>query len=142
MTLIGKKAERTQIDGKQDAYSAATALDTSDLPDLTRQEFREEADVNHLLARYGIGGLPQRTPRWGEEIDFDMDLQSAYISTQGAMRAWAHLPADLKTEFPTWQDLLNGYVSGKYQEAKKAYDDRKKDEARPPEPIREELDPS
>lgn len=112
-------AIRTQVDGLNDEYSIMTALDCSDLPDLARQEFKAETDVNNILARYGIDGIKQG-PTYSE-VDYNMDLQEALESIREAERAIAKLPADLYVKYPTWEELLTGAFNGNFKRDLTAY---------------------
>lgn len=82
--------------------SDETGLDCScDGAGRTKQSFAEEADINTLIKRFGIGNpLPQgvRVPSFG---DFNgvYDYQSALNVLQAADRAFMNLPADLRSRF-------------------------------------------
>lgn len=103
-------AIRTQTDGLNEEYSEATSLDCSNMPDLTRQEFKDETDVNKVLARYGVDGLP-RKPEYSE-VDYNLDLQQAFEAVREAERSIARLPESIRAKFPTWDALFHGAVSG------------------------------
>lgn len=105
-------AVRTQKDDLQEYYSELSGLDCSESVDVARQEFKDEADVNKLLARFGVAA-PQRQPTFGE-VDFDLDLQQAMFAVQEAKQAHAAMPANLRERYPTWQSLLNGLESGEF----------------------------
>lgn len=108
-----KPAKRTQVDSLGDFYSAFTVIDSSTKPDMTRQEYKDETDTNKLLYRYGVGLVPGRAqPTWGQEVDFDLDLQTALGAVADAKRAWGDLPPNLKAAYPSWQQLLNALESG------------------------------
>lgn len=110
---------RTQADGLNEDYSWETALDCSDLPDMTRQEFKAETDVNNILSRYGVDGI-RRTPEYAE-IDYTMDLQQSLGAIAEAERAIAKLPADLYVKYPTWEQLLAGAFNGQFKTDLTAY---------------------
>lgn len=125
--IISGRAIRTQVDGLNEEYSLDTALDCSILPDLARQEFKEETDVNTVLARYGVGGM-KRQPEYSE-LDYDMDLQQSLMAIREAERAIEKLPPELAEKYSTWERLLAGAYSGNfktdldsYQAAKEASD--------------------
>lgn len=103
---------RNQKDNDQNLYSAATGIEFfgPEGRSVTRQEHKDEADINSLLKRYGVG-VPQRPPVWGE-VDFDLDLQTAHKAITTAKEVHAGLPADLKAKYPNWQSLLNGLENG------------------------------
>lgn len=106
---------RTQIDGRQDELSDATATipkGPKDVEDVTRQEFRDEADINVLLKRYGVGsGPPLRDPIYGE-VDYDLDLMGAYTAVRQAREAFQRLPQDVREAYPSWDQLLAGIGAG------------------------------
>lgn len=104
-------AIRSQTSTDQDDISLLTGLDSSDLPDLARQEFRDEADVNQLLSRYGVGVPLQQQPQFGE-VDWDLDLHSAFITVDRAQHAFNELPHELKTKYKTTHAMLDAMNSG------------------------------
>lgn len=108
------KAERTQADDRQEAYSAAGALDCSKDRDMARQEFKDEADINKLLARFGVGGAPppQQLKGTFTETDFGLDLQNALAAVDNAKSVWSRLPQNLKTKYPSWRRMLNAATTG------------------------------
>lgn len=101
---------RTQHDDRQFALSKAGALDCSASEDMTRQEFKDEADINKILNRFGYD-TQQKTPTFGE-VNFTADLQQALDAIKQARAAHADLPPDVKKDFPTWQTLLNALERG------------------------------
>lgn len=107
------KAIRTQADDLGDVVSLETGLTTQHLPDRARQEFRDEADINQLLNRYGVGA-PTQIPVYGE-TDFDLDLQQSYTAIRAAEQAWKRMPLTLRERYPTWQTLLTAVQSGQLQ---------------------------
>lgn len=107
---------RTQVDGRQDELSEATGTvpkGPKEVEDVARQEFRDEADINVLLKRYGVGnGPPLRDPIYGE-VDYDMDLQGAYTAVRTAREAFQRLPEAVRQVYPTWEQVLAGIGAGK-----------------------------
>lgn len=99
------RAIRTQVDDKGDEYSLLTAIDFTGSKLITRQEGKEDADVNNLLRRYGIGIPLREGLRYGE-MDYTIDLQQAHQSISNAESFWLKLPPELKTKYPTWEHLL------------------------------------
>lgn len=96
----------------QDYYSQLSGLDCSDLPDLARQEMKDETDVNRILERYGVNA-PQRPMVYGE-IDYDLDLQSAKAALHDAQRAYTRLPEKIKDQYGSWQELLTAIQAGTF----------------------------
>ena len=67
----------------------------------TKQSFAEEADINTLIRRFGIGNpLPQgtRVPSYGD-FSFVTDYQSALNVLTLADKAFMSLPAHLRSRF-------------------------------------------
>lgn len=110
------KAIRSQADDLQDEMSELSGLDCSEDRDMTRQEYGEEADINALMRRYGVNA-PQRQPTYGQEINYDLELQHAYAAIDDARRFFDAAPVELRTQFPTWQAMLNGMATGAYTDA-------------------------
>lgn len=106
-----KPAIRTQVDDRQMDFSLEAGLDTSDKPDLARQEFRDDADANLLLKRYGVNVPVQAQPQYGD-ADFDLDLHSAHIAVDRAQHAFRKLPNELREKYKTTQGLLDAMNSG------------------------------
>lgn len=78
------------------------ALDCSDLPSLTRQEWADECDINMLMERYEKSGVishvNQRTPQYLDLGDVP-DLQTAHHIIQNATAEFMALPANVRREF-------------------------------------------
>lgn len=126
---------RTQIDDKGDEVSRATILDCSASRDMARQEFKDDADINVILSRFGLS-TTNRTPTYGE-IDYTLDLQTALGAIAQSQSAYRRLSPELKAKYPTWQKLVNAMASGHLakdlDELGKKYSDDNKP-APPPEP--------
>lgn len=90
-----------------------TGLDCSELPDLARQEFKDETDVNKVLQRYGVDA--QLRPTQYSEIDYDTDLQKSLDAIREAERAISKLPPTLRAKYGTWDQLLDGAVNGQFK---------------------------
>lgn len=106
-------AIRTQVDGLNPEYSVETGLDCSNKPDLARQEFKDETDVEKILQRYGVDGLP-RKPEYSA-VDYNVDLQQALESIREAERAISKLPEELRAKYGTWERIMAGAYSGKFK---------------------------
>lgn len=105
------KAVRTQHDDLQKTYSDATAIDFTHSKDVTRQEFKDDADTSKILARFGISGVTQKPIVFGER-DFDMDLQRSIELVKEATDAWHKMPAHAKDKYPTYIDMLRAADQG------------------------------
>lgn len=87
-----------------DASASATNKDTA------RQEFKEEADINYMLSRFGIT-QPRGTPQYGT-WDETIDLQIAIQSVHDARAAYRELPGVLRQKFNTMEQLLTAVENG------------------------------
>lgn len=114
MTLLNKPAERHQADMKQDEYSELSGLifgDSRESRDVTRQEYRDDVEVNLQLKRYGVH-VPIRQGGEFTERDYTLDLQQAIYSTEQAHNTWLHLPREIRQKYPTWKHMLDGMANG------------------------------
>lgn len=107
------RAIRKQGDDLGDTYSALTSI-TEMGQDMARQEFKNEADVNVILSRFGAFA-PQRFVEYGRAVDYGLDLQTALEAVAAARRAHGQLDQELRDKFPTWQSLLNALDSGEFK---------------------------
>lgn len=115
---------RTQADGLQAQYSRETGIDCSDLPDRARQEFKDETDVNKILARYGVEAIMRGEAQYSE-VDYDMDLQKALACIEEAERSIAKLPAEIYSKYPTWEQFTAGAFNGNLKTDLAAYHEEK-----------------
>lgn len=102
---------RTQHDELETDYSRDTGLDFDGTRDLARQEFKDDADINNILRKFGLN-TPQQQPTYGTEVDYTIDLQQALSAISQARQSWKSLPANLKEKYPDWQSLLNAIEAG------------------------------
>lgn len=110
---IGKlNACRSQAESEdeREMWGDRTAVQITDAP-ITRQEFKQETDVNHILKKFGVGGLPMKNTVYGEQ-NFDLDLQGAMEVTRDAQQLFDKLDPKVKELFPDWKAMLNGMASG------------------------------
>lgn len=84
--------------------------DIEENEDMTHQEWKNEADINYMLSRFGITA-ERGTPTYGEWDD-NIDLQQALTSVAEARTAYADLPDKLKNKFTTMEELLTAYSNG------------------------------
>lgn len=78
--------------------------------DMAHQEYGKDADINHMLSKFGI--TPERgTPTFGEWDD-TLDLQQALTSVAEARTAYKHLPEELRTKFKNMEEILQAYQNG------------------------------
>lgn len=96
------------------------ASDGADLPvpdakndtnkDMTRQDGKDEADINHMLSRFGIT-QPRGAPTYGEWDD-SIDLMSALNSIDEARTGYDKLPEELRRKFPSMEAMLTAVNNG------------------------------
>lgn len=105
--------ERTQVDGDQDAYSDAAALtfEGPDAKDMTRQEFKDDADINKIMARFGYN-LPQKNGPAFSEIDWTIDLQQAFTARDELEAGFQKLPEAVRRKYPGWIALSQAMARG------------------------------
>lgn len=109
----GQPCERTQHDGMGDKYSAMTATDFTGTDSLARQEFKDEADTNIMLTRFGV--IPQRPIQYGTTVDYQLDLQTALGVLAEVETATFNVPTELQVKYPDWRTLLNAVETGEYE---------------------------
>ena len=110
MTLH-RKAYREDFD----AITQASGLNCPPEDNRTRQEFKDEADINNVVARFYPFAPPQaRVPQYGEQ-DMSLDLHGALMAVQEARESYASLPASLREQFPTYSDFVNAVADGRIQ---------------------------
>lgn len=91
---------RTAYNYDTDAASHEASLLCDD-QSLTQQQFKEETDINTIVARFGIGyEMPEDLP-YVQNADFDeiFDFQSAMNLIIEAERSFAALDADTRARF-------------------------------------------
>lgn len=93
-------------------------IDTTDLDDMTRQEFKDETDITKILYRYGV---PNRVnPTFGD-YDYTLDLQAAMGALTEANEAVSRLPAALREKYGTISALQDGILTGDFQKDYEAH---------------------
>lgn len=102
---------RTQHDELQNYYSQQSALICPPEDDRTRQEWKQDADINHLMQRFGVG-VPQKQQTYGLTVDYNLDLQAAYDAVAQAKHAYRNMPDNLRAKYTSWQTFLNAISSG------------------------------
>jgi len=101
---------RTQVDGLQDEVSGACATVFDADEDMTRQEFRDDCDVNILLQRHGVD-VPQRGVNYGE-YDFDTDLVSALGASRAAAEAFERVDPAVSSLYGSWPAVMAAVARG------------------------------
>lgn len=107
------RALRKQTDTDQDEWSLRTGIDCSDLPDLARQEFKDETDINNIVSRYGAGA-PQHKMVFGE-VDYDQDLQQAKGILEQAQKAWDQMDPRIREKYRGWRSLFTAIENGTFE---------------------------
>lgn len=90
-------------------------VDCSTQPDMARQEFKDEADINVLLRKFGVRVLERSTQPIMQDIDFTLDLQGAYDAREQVQQVHSQLPEEVRNLYPTWADLLNAIERGEIE---------------------------
>lgn len=97
--------ETTDLPYVKHAFTGKTkhfAALTCQLPSRTRQEFKDEADINVIMSRYQATGLPpgyvnQAEPQYGDITQ--IDYMSSLNTVRAATEAFQALPARLRDRF-------------------------------------------
>lgn len=113
--MNGLTAVHQQTDDDFDAKSEASGLDTSDRPDLCRQEDAKFTDINFQLKMFGADPFAPRQPMFGT-VDYNLDLTSALTATADAKFAFKRLPESLRAKYPSWIALLDAAEKGELAE--------------------------
>lgn len=103
---------RQQLDD-HDAITAQCGLSCPPEEMKTRQEFRDEADINTIVARFYPFAPPQSRPVTFGEQDMSLDLHSAILAVQTAREAYADVPPKLREAFPTYADFVQAVADGR-----------------------------
>jgi len=91
---------RTPYNYDRDAVSSESGLACDD-PTLAQQQFRDEADINTILERFGRTGefiVPVNVPKFGDYTEVS-DYHSAMNMVLEAQSAFDALPARIRKEF-------------------------------------------
>jgi len=105
---------KTQVD-TWDELTKSLGLVCPPEDDRTRQEFKDEADINNVVARFYPFAPPQaRVPQYGEQ-DMSLDLHGALMVVQEARDSYASLPEALRAKFPTYTEFVNAVADGRVQ---------------------------
>lgn len=84
-----------------DAVSRETSISFEDVESMTRQEFREECDINTIVRQFGLTGKMPEFPHPAEYGDFSdvHDYQSALNALIAADSAFMEFPAEVRGRF-------------------------------------------
>lgn len=123
-------------------YDMELASDESSLfcrdPSLTDQSFQEEADLNFLLRKFGLGmQMPENfsMPEFADFREFTYDYQSAMNMVIDADKSFMTLPADVRRRFGNDPQMLLEFLAdeGNRDEAEKL--GLLKEKPKPAEPV-------
>lgn len=95
------------------AVSDATALSCPE-ESRTRQEFKDESDINTIIDRFGIGENPIDLQKWVTNVDiYDAvdDFQTAMNQVNTAKAQFDALPARVRTRFNNSPAAFVDFVS-------------------------------
>lgn len=104
-----------QDDHESNEYYGKLTATTPVGESLTRQEFKEDTDVNVILSRFGVN-TQVRNDMVFTEVDYTIGLQEAINSVTIAKRAELNVPDELREKYPDWLSLMSGIERGEYQE--------------------------
>lgn len=126
---------KQQYNYEPDRTSEAAGISFEGTDVLVRAEYQDDADINNILARFGVDTM--RPMQYGAEIDERVDLQSALMMVEEAKTLINAVPDKLKHKYATWQQLLIAADSGEYAhdlaEIKRIEEETSKRAVTPPE---------
>lgn len=105
-----RKNLRRQDDNMGDAYTTLTGL-TCTGKDMARQEGKDEADINILLKKFGVG-VPQKAQPVFGVTDYTIDLQTGIEAARQATAAWANVPRNIRHTYRNWQNVITAIDRG------------------------------
>lgn len=79
----------------------ATAIECDPAQDKTLQQYKEEADINTMIRRFGVMGTVERSrgnPVYGD-FTIARDFQSSLEAVRAAQRDFDALPAEIRERF-------------------------------------------
>jgi hypothetical protein len=101
---------RYQTDN-HDLISRQDVISCREDEDMTRQEFKDDADINKLVERHG---LVVRPVEYGEH-NFDEDL-TARMQSRSLFEAWyAEAPAEVREMYADMGAFLRAFGSGAFK---------------------------
>lgn len=98
---------RSKVDNFDD-ITISSGLFCDSEEDVTRQEFKDEADINKVLQRHGVMPRPVQYGEW----NFDEDLTSSVQARQAVDDAYMALPADVRAQYPDMGSVWAAIASG------------------------------
>lgn len=102
-------------------------VDCSGDTPLTRQEFKDDADINNLVARMLNGqSVPMSQPQYGD-ADYTKDLDGAYAAADELVATYNGLPQEVRDTM-TKSEFLGRILAGEQLEAFTDLQDQKQPE--------------
>lgn len=92
---------RTAYNYDMNKASDETGLDCSTMPSKVQQQFKDDADINTIVKRFGLTGeLPKdlAVPQSGDFTDV-VDFHSAMNIVRASEEAFMEMPADVRKRF-------------------------------------------
>jgi len=113
--MIGDIMQVVRIVNEYDANGVSdnNALHCDD-ESLTRQEFKEESDINTIISAFGIGENPIEAQKWVTNVDITeetTDFQSAMNQLVAAAAQFNSLPARVRSQFDNDPAAFVDFVS-------------------------------
>lgn len=102
------RQHRLQSDDDQDLLSYESGLDCSGFEDLTRQEFKDEVDINTIIRRFPI--VPQIHERG--EADYTTTLHDVFIQGERLRERYELLPKAVRARYKNWFEVMDAAVRG------------------------------
>lgn len=112
LPAVRKVFLRTPYNYDGDAVSRETGLSNTE-PSMAQQHFKEEVDINTIVARFGLTGqMPEdfRAPEYGDFSDV-VDFQSAQNAVLAAQAAFMEMPAGLRARFDNNPQTLMEFLA-------------------------------
>jgi phage internal scaffolding protein len=81
--------------------------------DLTKQEFKEECDINKIMAKYMKDRMAAHVEEYGgryEDVTGAVDLQEAHEIVQKAEEMFSTVPAEVRKRFENNPELFLNFV--------------------------------
>lgn len=94
-----------------DQDSLVAVVDCSNDEPITRQEFKDDSDINSLLSRYGALP-PSSRPAVFQDIDYTQDLLSSYEALSRAETLFEGLSPQVQQFFGSWANLAQALADG------------------------------
>ena len=101
---------RTMYNYDRDAVSNATGT-VCETETRTQQQFKDECDINKLMAKFGVTGeIPQNIrPPMQEEYEGIFDFQSAMNVIREAQEAFMQMPSGVRARFQNNPAVFTDY---------------------------------